>query len=129
MTTESFPQKESFEGKTQRYLEILKREKQKSLQEIKTLKERNFDEPVSGDDFPSTQQSRVRNEELLITAQERLQEIEKTIAWVEGEGHGFICQVCGKEIEDKRLNADVASVTCLEHLDHEDDNLSIRTVA
>jgi RNA polymerase-binding transcription factor DksA len=127
MVIESFPQKENSSERTAKYLAKLEELKEKSLGEIAKIKEEEIDEPISGDDFSSAQQDRERREELMNNAKERLQEIEMTISWA--QEHGFTCQVCGKNIEEDRLDADPASITCKEHVGNEDDSLTLKLAA
>lgn len=105
--------------KTIFYLEILEKEILRLNKEIEKLKNEEIDEPVSADDFASVQQDRVRQEELIHNAQERLTEVERALAWA--KEHGFVCAICQGEIESARLEADPASITCKEHRDKEDE--------
>lgn len=123
MVIETFPQKENASEKTLKYLPRLEELRKKSLREIDEIEAEKIDEPISGDDFSSAQQDRERREELINNATERLHEIERTITWV--KEHGFVCQVCNKEIEDDRLEADPASITCKKHISYEDDGLKL----
>jgi len=46
--------------------------------------------------------------------EERLAEVEKALTKIEDGSYG-ICSVCGKQIEEARLLANVAAPTCIEH--------------
>ena len=121
MKMEFLPRKEK--DKTAFYLAELEKMRLTLLEEIQVLNEEEIDKSVSAVDFPSANQDRVRREELLNNAHERLQEIDGTIAWANEKG--FTCRICGKEIEDERLEADPASITCREHVNQEDEVLNL----
>jgi DnaK suppressor protein len=54
------------------------------------------------------------NNAILTDLEIRYNEVKSALARVEDGSYG-ICQVCGKEIEQERLDADPAADTCVEH--------------
>ncbi len=54
------------------------------------------------------------NEGVLDTLEERLKEITDSLERIEKGTYGK-CSVCGKEIEEAKLEANPAATTCLEH--------------
>jgi RNA polymerase-binding transcription factor DksA len=49
--------------------------------------------------------------------EDRLQEVKDALARIDEENYG-ICKVCGKEIEEARLEANAAAETCMAHLNN-----------
>jgi len=118
-----FPEKKRTPAEEQVYFERLETEKSRLLNELKALRGESFGEVDTADDGPSIKQDQARKEELVNNLTERLEEIENTIIWA--REHGFVCSVCGKEIETDRLEADPASITCKKDLGSEDAKLGI----
>lgn len=55
---------------------------------------------------------------LVATLESRYNGIVSALARIESNTFG-VCEICGKEIEDKRLNANPISRTCIAHLEEE----------
>lgn len=72
----------------------------------------------SADEFGDRQNELRTLEETIDGAKNQIDEVEKTIRWA--KEHGFVCAICGKEIETDRLEADLASIACKEHRSEED---------
>jgi DnaK suppressor protein len=60
-------------------------------------------------------QSYANNDSLVQTLEQRLREIDHALKNIESNAYGK-CEVCEKDIEDDRLNANPAARTCKEHL-------------
>jgi len=72
----------------------------------------------SADEYGDRQNELQTLEETIDGTKKQIDEVEKTIRWA--EKNGFVCAVCGKEIEPDRLDADLASITCKNHKGEED---------
>ena len=59
---------------------------------------------------------------LTVELQKQLQEVEIALEKIEKGTYG-ICEVCGKEIEEKRLMALPSAATCREHMEIEVDEI------
>ena len=123
-----FPQeKKRTPAEEQVYFDRLEKEKALLLGKLELLRGEEVSKIDSADDLASIKQDRARKEEMVNNTRERLEEIEKTIIWA--REHGFVCSICGKEIETDRLDADPASITCKKDLGSEDSELGIGIAA
>ncbi len=52
---------------------------------------------------------------MVTTLQARLTDIENALAKIEGGKYG-VCEICGKKIEENRLDANPSARTCKEHM-------------
>ena len=123
MTLEFPKERKRTPAEEQVYFDRLEKEKTSLLEKLEILKGEEIGKIDSADDLASVQQDCVRKEEMINNINERLEEIENTIIWA--REHGFVCSVCGKEIETDRLDADPASITCKKDLGSEDAKLGI----
>jgi len=73
---------------------------------------------ATGDDVAEAQETRDQQQQIVATRKERQVEIERALIWK--ASHGNRCAVCDQTIENARLEADLASITCIEHRDQED---------
>ena len=99
------------------------RERIAKFQEERAINEQRLaevqeDKPISSDDVGSQRDDRDRFEQEIANTSALIEEGERALAWA--EKNGFICAFCRKPIEEDRLEADPASVTCKEHRDQED---------
>jgi|GEM_PF-1259094 len=105
------------------YLELLKTRLVELGEELRVAEEQYRElvtTPIDSDDERGDRQNEKQTaEETLTRIGSQIEEAEKAIRWA--EKNGFVCAVCGKEIETARLNIDTASITCIEHKGQEDE--------
>ena len=73
--------------------------------------EKEADENDQADKFEDYEEKSVELDAL----EKRLHHVINALVKIEGNTFGT-CEVCGKEIEEERLNANPAARTCMEHL-------------
>ncbi|TSC54746.1 MAG: DnaK suppressor protein [Parcubacteria group bacterium LiPW_30] len=113
----------------EKYIQKLTEEKKLLEEEMQSLGRKNPSNPKDWEPVPSVMDASVSDknemadlmedfEEVTATQSElekRLNEVDAAILRTKNNGYG-ICSVCGKEIEEKRLDANAAATTCMEHL-------------
>lgn len=107
--------KEYFLQQLRQRISELEEEKLANEQRLAEVQE---DKPISSDDVGSRRDDRDRFEQQISNTFDLIEEAKRALAWA--DKNGFICAVCRKPIEEDRLEADPASVTCKEHRDQED---------
>lgn len=114
--------------KTEIYKEKLEVEKELLTKQLESLGVKNLQNPnnwetvnIPEDDFSDPNDNADSQEEFgeknAITndLEIRLKNINNALQRIESNTYGQ-CEVCGKEIEEERLNANPAATTCLEHM-------------
>jgi len=110
----------------EKYIQKLTEEKKLLEEEMQSLGRKNPSNPQDWEPVPSVMDASVSDknemadlmEEVTATQSElekRLNEVDAALLRIKNGGYG-ICSVCGKEIEEKRLGANAAANTCMEHL-------------
>ena len=74
----------------------------------------NIDDVPDDADLASELENFGRNHAILVELETRLVNIEKALDAMKDGSYGK-CQVCGGEIQEKRLLANAAATTCMEH--------------
>ncbi len=113
----------------EKYIQKLTEEKKLLEEEMQSLGRKNPSNPKDWEPVPSVMDASVSDknemadlmedfEEVTATQSElekRLNEVDAALLQTKNNEYG-ICSVCGKEIEEKRLDANAAATTCMEHL-------------
>ena len=113
---------------TNKYKKLLEEEKAKLLKELATIGQKNSSSPTDWEAKPTNMDSDSADEnEVADTIEEfeensavlkqleiQLLEVESALGKIESGTYGK-CNVCGNEIPENRLNANPASLTCIDH--------------
>ncbi len=113
----------------EKYIQKLTEEKKLLEEEMQSLGRKNPSNPKDWEPVPSVMDASSSDknemadlmedfEEVSATQSElekRLNEVDSAMLRIKNGKYG-ICSVCGKEIEEKRLDANAAATTCMEHL-------------
>lgn len=106
--------------KEQSYLNLLTIERERVIEQINQNKNLEGREAISGDDTAEMLEDSEIGGQVNSSLLGRLSEIDKAIERIK-EGKGNICAIGDNhEIEEGRRNADPASVTCIKHMDLEE---------
>jgi RNA polymerase-binding transcription factor DksA len=111
-----------------KYKKILEQEKAKLLKELATVGQKNSSNPLDWEATPTdmgsdsadenetadTIESYEENSAILKQLEIQLLEVESALGKIESNTYGK-CNVCGAEIPEARLEANPASLTCIEH--------------
>jgi DnaK suppressor protein len=111
-----------------KYKNILEQEKAKLLKELATVGQKNSSNPKDWEATPAdmgsdsadenetadTIESYEENSAILKQLEIQLLEVESALGKIESNTYGK-CNVCGAEIPEARLEANPASLTCIEH--------------
>ncbi len=114
---------------TNKYKKLLEAEKEKILKELGTVgkkvesKEDGWEATVTDSDSDSADENETadvmesldENKGILDQLEIQLLQVESALGKIEGGTYGQ-CNVCGKEIPEGRLEANPASLTCIEHM-------------
>ena len=113
---------------TQHYKEILETEVKKLEKELLTVGRKNPDkkgdweatekmdiDPADDDEVADSIEEYGTNTAILDQLETRLEEVKKAWGKIAGGTFGK-CEVCGKQIEDDRLEANAAAKTCKLHM-------------
>ncbi len=74
----------------------------------------NINDVPDNADLASELENLGNNHAILIELETRLLNVEKALDAIEYEHYGK-CSVCNKDIQEKRLEANLAATTCMEH--------------
>lgn len=113
----------------EKYTQKLTEEKKLLEEEMQTLGRKNPGNPKDWEPVPSIMDASSADknemadlmedfEEVSATQSElekRLNEVDSALLKIKSGNYGT-CSVCGKEIEEKRLDANPAATTCIEHI-------------
>ncbi len=111
-----------------KYKKILEQEKAKLLKELATVGQKNSSNPLDWEATPTnidsdsadtnetadTIEEFEGNSAILKQLEIQLLEVESALGKIESNTYGK-CNVCGAEIPEARLEANPASLTCIEH--------------
>ncbi len=114
--------------KTEKYKKLLESEKAKLLKELASIGQKNPSNPADWEAKPTNLDSDSADENEVADTIEEFEEnsailkqleiqliaVESALGKIEA-GTYDKCNVCGKEIPEHRLEANPASLTCLEH--------------
>ena len=114
--------------RTEHFKKRLEAERAKLESEMETVGRRNPHVPDDWEPLPSefgteadpvdqadVVMSRESNAAILANLEARYDTILNGLSRIEKKAYG-ICEVCGKRIEEERLEADPGATTCIEHL-------------